>query len=63
MVRFRNSKRSPAGAAPWAAGLVLAAAGPVFAASTPAETLNAAVTRELDALQAEMGIKPAVVED
>ncbi|MBA3315861.1 MAG: hypothetical protein M3552_15255 [Planctomycetota bacterium] len=63
MVRFRNMKRSPGGIRPWAAGLVLAATGPALAAPSPNETLNSAVTRELDALQKEMGVRPAVVDD
>ena len=63
MVRFRIATRSPGRLSPWAAGIVLAAAGSAVAAPSPGETLNSAVTRELDALRAEMKIEPAVVED
>jgi YHS domain-containing protein len=62
MVRFRIATRSLRTRSSWAAGIVLAAAGSAVAAPSPGETLNSAVTRELDALKAEM-VRPAVVED
>lgn len=63
MVRFRMQRRSSRQLRPLAAGLVFAAAGSALAAPSPNETLNSAVTRELDALREEMHIKPAVAED
>lgn len=63
MVRFRIATRSPGRLRPWAAGIVLAAAGSAVAAPSPGETLETAVTRELDALREEMHIKPAVADD
>ncbi len=63
MVRSRMQSRSSRSLRPLAAGLVFAAAGSALAAPSPNETLNSAVTRELDALREEMHIKPAVAED
>lgn len=63
MVPFRMQTRSIRKLSPLTAGLVLAAAGSALAAPSPNETLNSAVTRELDALREEMRIKPAVAED
>jgi len=63
MVRFRMQSPSSRKLRPLAAGLVFAAAGSALAAPSPNETLNSAVTRELDALREEMRIKPAVAED
>lgn len=57
MVRFRFVSRRPGGLRPWAVGVLVASAGPVFAASSAVETLDAAMVRELNAIRAEPGIQ------
>ena len=59
MVRLRFFTRSPDGLRPWVTGAVLLACGPAAAASSSGETLDSAVTRELDAIRAEAGLEPA----
>ena len=57
MVRIRFHLR-PGGLRLWAAGAVLAAAGPAWAASSGAEALDAAVSRELEGIRAEVAGAP-----
>jgi YHS domain-containing protein len=53
MVRFRFFSRPPGGARPWLAGALLVTAAPAWAASSGAESLDVAVSRELEAIRAE----------